>query len=104
MEKIFTEYREELLLIEHRKPDILLILHVSQKCAIVEEAVCYDLYFDYAFQEKLGRHESVCCLLRGRRWNVELKVLCFGSLGCIKKDIWRELRSLSVDKLVAKQM
>ena len=37
-------------------------------------------------------------------WNVELKAMCFGSLGCIKKDVWRELRSLSVDKLVAKQM
>ena len=104
METIFTEYREELLLIEHRKPDILLIDHVSQKCTIVEVAVCYDLYFDYVFREKLGRYESVCCILRGHGWNVELKVMCFGSLGCIKKDIWRELRSLSVDKLVAKQM
>ena len=104
METIFTEYREELLLIEHRKPDIILIDHVSQKCTIVEVAVCYDLYFDYAFREKLGRYESVYCLLRGHGWNVELKVMCFGSLGCIKKDIWRELRSLSVDKLVAKQM
>ena len=64
----------------------------------------YDLYFDYVFREKLGRYESVCCLLRGHGWNVGLKVMCFGSLGCIKKDIWRELRSLSVDKLVAKQM
>ena len=62
MKTIFTEYREELLLIEHRKPDILLIDHVSQKCIIVEVAVCYDLYFDYAFRERLGRYESVCCL------------------------------------------
>ena len=66
--------------------------------------MCYDLYFDYAFREKLGRYESVCCLLLRHGWNVELKVMCFCSLGCIKKDIWRELRSLSVDKLVAKQM
>ena len=103
METVFTEYRQELLLIKHRKPDILVIDHVSRKCTIVEVTVCYDLYFDYAFEEKLDRYKSVCCLLRRHLWNVELKVMCFGSLGCIKKDIWRELRSLSVDKLVIKQ-
>ena len=43
METIFTEYREEQLLIEHREPDILSIDHVSQRCTIVEVAVCYDL-------------------------------------------------------------
>ena len=108
METVFTECRAELMLIEHRKPDILVIHvvidHVSRKCTIVEVTVCYDLYFDYAFREKLYRYESVCCLLGGHRWKIELKIMCFGSLGCIKKDVWRELRSLSVDKLVAKQM
>ena len=54
METVFTEYREELLLIEHRKPDILVIDHVLRKCTTVEVTVCYDLYFDYAFREKLG--------------------------------------------------
>ena len=62
METIFTEYREELLLIEHCKPDILVIDHVSRKCTIVEVTVCYDLYLDYAFGEKQRRYESICCL------------------------------------------
>ena len=35
---------------------------------------------------------------------MEFNGMCFRSLGCIIKDIWRELRSLSVDKLVAKQI
>ena len=62
METVFTEYREELLSIEHRKPNILVIDHVSRKCTIVKVTVCYDSYFDYVFREKLGRYESVCCL------------------------------------------
>ena len=31
-----------------------------------------------------------------------MKVLCFGSLGCIKMAVWTVTRSLSVDKLIEK--
>ena len=43
-------------------------------------------------------------LLQSLGWEVGLKVLCFGSLGCIKKDVWTVMRSLSEDKLIVKSI
>ena len=40
--------------------------------------------------------------LQSLGWDVDLKVLCFGSLGCIKTDVWTVMRSMSVDKLIVK--
>ena len=40
--------------------------------------------------------------IRSLGWDIDLKVLCFGSLGCIKRDVWTVLRSLLVDKLIVK--
>ena len=83
-------------------PDIVIIDNQSRKCIILEVAVCYDLYFEQALNTKQERYEPLCSLLQSLGWNVDLKVLCFGSLGCVKKDVWTFLRSLSVDKLIVK--
>ena len=88
--------------ITHRKPDIIIIDNQSRKCIILEVTVCYDLYFEQALNTKEKRYQPLCSLLQSLGWEVDLKVPCFGSLGCIKKDVWTVMRSLSVDKLIVK--
>ena len=101
-ESVTTDYGEELKCITHRKPDILVIDNQSRKCIILEVTVCYDLYFGQALTSKEERYQPLCSLLQSLGLDVELKVLCFGSLGCIKKDVWTVLRSLTVDKIIVK--
>ena len=101
-ESILMEYGDELQRITHRKPDIVIIDNQSRKCIILEVTVCYDLYFEQSLNTKQERYQPLCSLLQSLGWDVDLKVLCFGSLGCIKKDVWTVMRSLSVDKLIVK--
>ena len=82
----------------HRKPDIVLIDLINKTCIIVEITVCYDLYFDQAFNEKVVRYKPLCDILNENGFDTKLIVLCFGSLGSIKKDVWSGLRYFKPDK------
>ena len=99
-EQIMTDYGEELQHITHRKPDILLIDNQSHKCIILQVTICCDLYFEQALSSKEERYQPLSSLLQSLGWDVDLKKLRFGSLGCIKKDVWTAQRSLPVDKLI----
>ena len=102
-ESLLTEYGAELRRITHRKPDTVIVDNQSRKCIILEVTVFYDLYFEQALKTKEERYQPLCSLLQSLCWDVDPKVLCFDSLGCIKKDVCRTvLGSLSVDKLIVK--
>ena len=104
VESIFSEYSDELQRITHLKADIIIIDNQSRKCIILKVTVYYDLYFEQALNTKQERYQPLCSLLQSLGWNVDLKVLCFGSLGCIKKNVWTVIRSLSVEKLIVKKI
>ena len=76
----------------HRKPDIIIIDLINKTFIIIEVTVCYDLYFDQAFNEKKVRYTPVCDILSANGYDTKLIVLCFGSLGSIKNDVWSGLR------------
>ena len=46
---------EELKEFRHRKPDIILIYPVRKSCKIMEITLCYDVYIDFAFNNKCER-------------------------------------------------
>ena len=73
-------------------------------CFIVEVKVCFDLYFDYAYAEKLERYMPLLNILVENGWTVKLFPLCFGSLGCIKDDVWKCLRKLSIESYDIKEI
>lgn len=76
----------------HRRPDIFMMEQINKTCIIVEVTVCYDLYFDQAFNEKIVRYTPLCDILNANGYKSKLIVLCFGSLGSIKNDVWSGLR------------
>ena len=78
--------------LNHRRPDIISIDLINKICIIVEITVCYDLYFDLAYAEKVRRYTPLCDLLDSKGYKTKLIVLCFGSLGSIKNDVWSGLR------------
>ena len=78
--------------IKHCRPDITVIDIVNKMCIFLEITVCYDLYFDLAFAEKTRRYTPLCNILSANGFRVKLIVLCFGSLGSVKSDVWSGLR------------
>ena len=96
LETVFPEFHDQLVLFPHRKPNILVIDSVLKSCIVVEVTVCFDLYFGYALDGKCERYEPLCNFFWERNWNFKMVVLCFGSLGCIKKHVWRGMRALSI--------
>ena len=71
-------------------------------CKIIEITVCYDVYFDFAFNNKCER-EPVQNFLNNKQWKVDLIVLCFGSLGYIKNNVYRDLRKMSAGKVTSRK-
>ena len=88
----------------HRRPDIIIIDIKNKSCIIVEVTVCYDLYFDLAYAEKNRRYSPLCGILKTNGYSVKLIVLCFGSLGSIKSDVWSGLRYFNPSKVDLKRL
>ena len=90
--------------ITHRRPNIIVIDMVNKTCAIVEITVCYDLYFDLAFEEKKRRSTPLCDNLSANGFGVKLIVLCFGSLGSVKSDVWSGLQYFKPERESLKRL
>ena len=89
--------------VNHRRPDIHVIDELAKTCIIVEVMVCLDLYLDYAYVTKWKKYKKlVDCL--GKYYEVDLVVLCFGSLGSVRKDVWKHLKRFSSDKNLIKSI
>ena len=97
-ETIFPEFKERIKQIVHRKPDIVILNHIQRQCTIVEITFCYYLYLENAYQKKVRRYKELSDYLERNVFSVQLVVLCFGSLGCVKSDVWKGLRNFSQSK------
>ena len=94
-ESVFPHLKEKLKGISHRKPDIVVLL--ENTCYIIEVTVCYDTYFEYAYNGKVDRYGMLLECLNTNGVEAKLLVLCFGSLGCIKADVRNNIRMLGVE-------
>ena len=101
-ETIFPNLREQLQQIKHRRPDI--VIQEVNKVDILEITVCYDLYLDMAYDTKVTKYEELCNCLRENGIDTLLYVLCFGSLGCIRKNVWNIIRRFNTDKTSIKNL
>ena len=90
--------------IMHRKPDITMVDLINKTCTFVEVTVCYDLYFDQAFDGKNARYTPLCNILNANGFDTKLIVLCLGSLGSIRKDVWSALRCFKPKKQELKRL
>ena len=93
-ETVFPQLRDQMKLIPHRRPDIFVLDEILKTCFIFEVTVSFDLYLEYAHVSKLTKYESLVECLKENGYKVELLVLCFGSLGSVRKDVWRNVRKL----------
>ena len=102
-ETIFPELRNDLTNIVNRKPDIYVINEMSKECILIEISVCYDLYLDYAYEMKV-RYEPLVQCLRRNGYVTNLYVLCFGSLGAIRNNVWKSIKGFIDDKNYVKSV
>lgn len=93
---VFPHLSENLKCIKHRRPDIL--IQDGQNVDILEITVCYDLYFDTSYNSKILKYQELLQFLRNNQMNVKLHVLCFGSLGCIRKNVSNILKQFCDNK------
>ena len=77
----FPHIRNALQQLIQRKPDILEIKMNKRECKIVEVTVCFDLYSDTSYNEKLNKYQNLINLLNEHRIAASISVMCFGSLG-----------------------
>ena len=57
-------------------------------CFIVEITVCYDLFLEYARNTKYEKYKLLVECLSKNCYDVELLILCFGSLGSVR-NAWK---------------
>ena len=100
---IFPNIKEQLIRIEHRRPDII-VLHNRHQVNIIEVTVCYDLYLDTAYDAKVTKYQELIGCLRKNGLEANLHVICFGSLGCIRKNAWNILKTFNEDKTTIKEL
>ena len=90
-ETIFPLLREQLITITNLKPHIYAVDELSRECLIIEVTVYFDLYLDIAYEEKI-------------RYSTKLFVMCFDSLGSVRKDNWKVLLKFTADKTYIKNV
>ena len=90
-ETIFPQIKEKLKEIVHRRPDIV-IQQSDSTVDILEVTVCYDLYFDLAYDSKVQKYQELIQCLHENGVDARIHVLCFGSLGCIKRNVWNVMK------------
>ena len=90
--------------IVHRRPDISIVDLINKKCIFLEITICYDLYINQAFNEKMNRYRLLCDTLIANNFETKLIVLCFGSLGSIREDVWGGLRYFKPEKESLKRL
>ena len=70
----------------------------GRTCTLVEITVCFDMYLEQAFEEKVIRYQPIVDRLILNGYSAKLLVMCFGSLGSVHKNAWTALREFSNDK------
>ena len=101
-ETLLPFLRYELLNIVNRRPDIHVVDEISKSCILIEISVCYDVYFDYAYEAKKERYAPLIRCLNENGYSATLIVLCFGSLGSVRNNIWNDLKQFTDDKVLLK--
>ena len=93
-ETIFHELREELRTVSHRKPDLIMVNTGQKGCKIIEVTVCFDMYMERSYRRELNKYHDLKAALVQAGYSTDYHVMCFGSLGCLHKDVRGNLRKL----------
>ena len=99
---VFPQFSDALRNLDHCKPDI--ICNSTNTVIVVEITICYDLYMNYAFEEKKRRYTPLISLLCEKGYTTKLIIMCFGSLGTIEKSIFNSLLTFRRDKTLIKDL
>ena len=59
-----------------------------KKCFLVEITICHDLWLEYTYNAKVERYKPLMDCLTENGYDVEMLVLCFGSLGSVLNDAY----------------
>ena len=101
---VFPLLADKLEILVHKKPDIHVTDHLLKEWFLVKITVCYDLYLKYAYNTKVEKYKPLVDCLTKNGYDVEMLVICFGSLGSVRNDAWKCLRKFSKDKIYIKEV
>ena len=104
VDTIIPTRSNEIRQIVKRKPDIFRINRQSMHCEIIEITVCYDLYFCYAYDKKSNDYTLLKSCLKNCGYKSDIIVLCFGSLGSIEANCYKNFKHIITDKWELKKL
>ena len=84
--------------IHHRRPDIVLIDKVDNKVKIIDIAVPWDANIESKYREKVDHYKDLAIEL-SRLWQKQVTIIpvIVGSLGCVKSNLDKALKDLSIE-------
>lgn len=88
--------------IQHSRPDICVIDHVSRKCMLAEVAIPYDIFINDSYQSKFFRYLPLCQRIGDLGYECKIIVLIIGSLGSVHNKFVNGLCMLGVPRTRAK--
>ena len=103
VETAFPHIRNALQQLTQRKSDLLEIKENKRDCEIVEVTVCFDLYMDTSYNEKVNKYQALRNLLNEHGIATSISVMCFGSLGTVHKSVRENLKRLGLSGEEAKE-
>ena len=83
---VFLSLTDELEILVYKNPDKPVTDHLLKKFFLVEITICYDLHHKYTYNAKVERYKPLVDCLTRYGYDVEMLVLCFGSLGSVRND------------------
>ena len=84
--------------IHHRCPDIVLIDKVDNRVKIIDIAVPWDANIESKYREKVDHYKDLAIeLLRLWQKQVTIIPIIVGSLGCVKSNLDKALKDLSIE-------
>ena len=102
-ESLFPELQESLSVLLYRKPDIVVLDRISRICLLLKLKFVLICISNMLALKKLNVIHCYWIFLTKMvgMWN---SFSCFGSLGCVKDDVWKCLQKLNFDKFDSKEL
>ena len=84
--------------IHHRRPDIVLIDKEDNRVKIIDIAVPWDANIESKYREKVDHYKDLAIEL-SRSWEKQVTIIpiIVGSLGCVKSNLDKALKDLSIE-------
>ena len=101
-ESEFSDQSFSFQLVNHRRPDLLLVNKAKKKAFILEFSVPFDRFIDLRYQHKFNKYIELCNKCNELGYHTSIIVLIIGSLGLVHNKVVNGLKVIGLTTSKAK--